>query len=99
MNPVALLCKVRVIKLLLRSEISGFRRNVDDICTLLGYYSALSGNLTGWRENAVAFITVRYTMGTSYLYFFFSEDEIRSDLFMWRPKWELVDVVTTRRPV
>jgi hypothetical protein len=32
--------------------ISGFRRDVDEICTLLGYYAASSGNpLPTFREN------------------------------------------------
>jgi hypothetical protein len=34
------------------SVISGFRRDVDDICALLGYYAALSGNsLPTLRDN------------------------------------------------
>jgi hypothetical protein len=34
------------------SVISGFRRHVDDICALLGYYAALNGNpLPTFRDN------------------------------------------------
>jgi hypothetical protein len=32
--------------------ISGFRRNVDEICALLGYYAALCGNcLLTFQDN------------------------------------------------
>jgi len=32
--------------------ISGFRRDLDEICTLLGYYTAYSGNnLPTFRDN------------------------------------------------
>jgi hypothetical protein len=35
-----------------RILISGFRRDVDEICGLLGYYAALSGNcLPTFRDN------------------------------------------------
>jgi len=35
--------------------ISGFRRDVDDTCVLLGYYAALSGNFlqTFWNNLSV----------------------------------------------
>jgi hypothetical protein len=39
-------------KLTLISSISGFRRDVDDICVLLGYYLASCGNyLPTFRDN------------------------------------------------
>jgi hypothetical protein len=35
-----------------QSVISGFRRDVDEICALLGYYTASSGNpLPTFRDN------------------------------------------------
>jgi hypothetical protein len=41
-----------VLKYIALTLISGFRRDVDDICTLLGYYAASCGNcLSTFRDN------------------------------------------------
>ena len=38
-----------------RTQISGFRRDVDEICALLGYYAASTGNLLPtFRDNLSA---------------------------------------------
>ena len=49
----------------LHSKISGFHCEVDEICTLLGYYVVLSGNslLTFWDNNLVPFSRVNLKMG------------------------------------
>jgi hypothetical protein len=47
-----MMLKVSVTSKYLRSVISGFHRNVDEICAVLGYYTASNGNaLPMLRDN------------------------------------------------
>jgi len=52
MNELLLLLLLLLLNCLLLCVISGFRREVDENCALLGYYAANSGNLLPtFRDN------------------------------------------------
>jgi hypothetical protein len=64
MSVTGQLCQLQVeweIKLTCRFMISGFRRDVDEICALLGYYTALSDSSvqTFWDNLLVPFSRVK----------------------------------------
>jgi hypothetical protein len=61
--------------------ISGFRRNVDEICGLLGYYAPLTGTSvpTFWDSLSVPFSRVKKSKKISP---FFKDKEVQEECFL-----------------